>query len=262
MDVGSEDIEGKLRQEAEDLSIDALWERAELCTCSDNPQPKYGLIFYGILKERDPSDERAYIGLAQCLLYIDELEPALKELSAAKEIISRLSQPEATDAFDNFLYAQFLQYAIEVRTENKASEFRLKLLEGLRQRSMGNHPKARKFFLNAAKHGSGPEKEEAIFYTATLYGLPDEMIETSLRMSTNPPRFFWKLPEHEKEYLLKARKHIQDTYLPCATPEQIRRNFREGRNNRNDKHGPISRDEVEEAKLIMESVNTIEDLGF
>lgn len=256
MNVSSEDIERKLREESANLPTAILLERAELCILSDNPQPVYGRVFYSILTERDPTNEVPHIGLAQCLMHLGKLEEADKEVTAAKELIARLCPKDSRETLDNFLYAHFLQDAINVRRAKKASEFRLKVLEGLRLRNTGNHNKAQMFFMNAVKYGNPNEKEEAIFYATTLYKLPAELIEANLRKSNKPPAFFWNLPMHEREYLLEVRRHIQNYYLPCGTAEEIRRSF--GRK----APAPIDRDDLMSFKIALKQVNTLEDLGM
>jgi len=260
MNVSSENIEKKIRKEAADLPTKTLWERASLCIEAETPQPIYSKIYCSILKERDSTDERAYLGMAKCFMFMKQYEQAQREVREGKEIVARLcpsTHPTHQKSLDNYLLLHFISKVIEVREDNNnATPFRLLVLEGLRQRFKGNHSKAQKFLMKAAKSGTEEEREEAYFYTTTLFDLTNGVIENNLRRLDGPPKFFSELPEHERQYLRKVRKYILDTYLPCKTPEQIRRNF--GRGNRE----PISSEELQEAQKLMKDIHTPADLGF
>jgi len=258
MNVSSENIERKIRAEAEDLPTETLWERISLCIEADTPQPIYGMAYCKILKERSPTDERAHLGMAQCFMEMKQYDNALKEVREGKELVARLTNPASRKSFDNYLLLHYLGLVIDVRKNSKhATPFRLLVLEGLRQRSLGDHNKAQKFFMSAAKHGIFVEKEEAYFYATTLFDLTRGVIEKTLFKMDGPPMFFSDLPEYERDYIRKVRKHILDIYMPCRTKEEILKNFGMGR-----KKPPISKQELEKVQESLPETLTFGDLGF
>jgi hypothetical protein len=261
MNVSSEeleDIERKIREKAEGLPSDTLWERADLCIGAETAQPIFGKVYCEILKEVDPTDERAYLGLTQCLMMLGQPEQALAEAANGKEIIARLCAPDCRDAFEAYLMLHFFSYSIEKKKKNDNSPFKLLVLEGMRQKFIKkDHIVAQKFFMKAAKAGTEEERNEAYFYASTLFELGSEIIEKNLMEAEGPPAdLFLRLPEYERGYLRQVRKHILDTYLPCDTSENINKNF--GRGN----SAPISREELKETKRLMKSIRTFDDLGF
>ncbi|MBW3010999.1 hypothetical protein KY335_04350 [Candidatus Woesearchaeota archaeon] len=246
--IVNRDIQQLLADSAE-LPSNALLERAGLCL--ECRQRDYAEALYTFIKEREPENSRARIGLALLLDTRGRTQEALLELvEVRRSVASRLSFED--EDIDAYLEAYTRYTEIEHKRGRTLTSFQSIVLDGLKLRIDGKHNEAYRVFKQAVVNTTDEdEKFEALFYITTLYKLPTTIIEQTLRKFKRIPRFIFRFQSTEKKYLRKMHEYISDKYRPCDSPEDLERYFIRPKK-------AITQKEQEAIK----NINSVEDLGI